>query len=138
MVGFGSQCSIRPVRFVVWRSRANRTYRVAEHADRLAVHLLRRDQDQLARLFGGETGDNTDKFANVPWHPGPGGSLILDEASAWFVGRVESQIDGGDHVGFLLVPEAAENLAGDRTTLLSLNDARDITPGHPASRPSSS
>ncbi|MFK0160543.1 flavin reductase family protein [Streptomyces sp. NPDC090499] len=132
LVGFASQCSIRPARFMVWLSRANRTYRVAERAERLTVHLLRRDQDRLARLFGGETGDRTDKFADVAWHPGPRGSLILDEAPAWFVGHVESRTDGGDHVGFLLAPEAAGSLSGAGTRLLTLHDAMDITPGHPA------
>ncbi|MGW1963861.1 flavin reductase family protein [Streptomyces sp. NPDC001935] len=132
LVGFASQCSIQPARFMVWLSKANRTYRVAERAERLAVHLLRGDQHRVARLFGAETGDSTDKFADVPWHSGPGGSLILDEAPAWFVGRVEERIDGGDHVGFLLAPEAAENPAGDRPPLLTLNDTHDITPGHPA------
>jgi flavin reductase (DIM6/NTAB) family NADH-FMN oxidoreductase RutF len=131
LVGFGSQCSIRPARFVVWLSRVNHTYRVAEHAERLTVHLLHRDQGRLARLFGGETGDRTDKFTDVPWHPGPGGSVILDEAPAWFVGRVESRIDGGDHVGFLLAPEAAETLGGVPAPPLSLSDARGIAPGHP-------
>lgn len=117
LVGFASQCSIRPARFLVWLSEANRTCQVAERAERLAVHLLRRDQNRLARLFGGETGHRTDKFTHVPWHPGPGGSLILDEAPAWFVGRVESRIDGGDHVGLLLAPEAADNPTGTRTRL---------------------
>ncbi|MBK3572539.1 flavin reductase [Streptomyces sp. MBT65] len=131
LVGFASQCSIRPARFMVWLSRANRTYRVAERAERLAVHLLRRDQDRLARLFGGETGDRTDKFAEVTWHRGPDGSVILDEAPAWFVGRVENRIDGGDHVGFLLVPEATENRSGDHTALLTLGGTHGIAPGHP-------
>ncbi|UXX91814.1 flavin reductase family protein [Streptomyces sp. AD2-2] len=116
LVGFGSQCSIEPARFMVWLSKANRTFRVAEHAERLTVHLLRRDQDHLARLFGGETGDHIDKFADVPWHPGPGGSPVLDEAPAWFVGRVENRVDGGDHVGFLLAPETVTNTQDDRIT----------------------
>ncbi|MFD3841530.1 flavin reductase family protein [Streptomyces sp. NPDC058642] len=132
LVGFASQCSIQPARFMVWLSKANRTYRVAERADRLAVHLLRRDQDRLARLFGGETGDHTDKFTEASWHVGPGGLPILNEVAAWFVGRVENRIDGGDHVGFLLAPEAADRLAGSRTPVLTLNDTHDITPGHPA------
>jgi flavin reductase (DIM6/NTAB) family NADH-FMN oxidoreductase RutF len=93
---------------VVWLSRANRTFRAAEHAERLTVHLLRRDQHRLARLFGGECGDHADKLADVPWRPGPGGSPVLDEVPAWFVGRVEDRFDGGDHVGFLLAPEAVE------------------------------
>jgi flavin reductase (DIM6/NTAB) family NADH-FMN oxidoreductase RutF len=132
LVGFASQCSIEPARFMVWLSKANRTYRVAERAERLAVHVLRRDQGRLARLFGGETGDDTDKFARVPWHRGPGGSPVLDEAPAWFVGHVEHRIDGGDHVGFLLAPEATEGFAGDRTPLFTLGDTHGITPGHPA------
>ncbi|WP_328826557.1 flavin reductase family protein [Streptomyces sp. NBC_00252] len=132
LVGFGSQCSIEPARFMVWLSKANRTFRVAEHAERLTVHLLRRDQVHLARLFGGETGDHIDKFADVPWHPGPGGSPVLDEAPAWFVGRVENRIDGGDHVGFLLAPETAANTQDDTVTPLALSDALDIDPGHPA------
>ncbi|MGR3867654.1 flavin reductase family protein [Streptomyces graminifolii] len=132
LVGFGSQCSIEPARFMVWLSKANRTFRVAEHAERLTVHLLRRDQVHLARLFGGETGDRIDKFADVPWHPGPGGSPVLDEAPAWFVGRVENRIDGGDHVGFLLAPETVTNARDDTVTPLALSDALDIDPGHPA------
>ncbi|MFF2364562.1 flavin reductase family protein [Streptomyces sp. NPDC058122] len=130
LVGFASQCSIQPARFMVWLSKANRTYRVAEHAERLAVHLLRSDQVGLARLFGAETGDRTDKFIDVSWHRGPGGSLILDGVPAWFVGRVESRIDGGDHTGFLLAPETTEGHAGSRPALLTLNDTHDIAPGH--------
>ncbi|MEU1352045.1 flavin reductase family protein [Streptomyces sp. NPDC005795] len=132
LVGFASQCSIRPARFIVWLSKANRTYRVAARADRLAVHLLGHDQDHLARLFGGATGDTTDKFTRTAWHPGPGGVPVLDEAPVWFVGRVQSRFDGGDHCGFLLAPEAAEHPGGDGVRLMFLKDGPDISPGHPA------
>lgn len=129
LVSFSSQCSMRPVRFVVWISRANHTYAVARAADCLAVHLLTREQHELAALFGAQTGDRTDKFAHVPWTRGHGGSVVLEEAAAWFVGRVEQRVDGGDHVGFVLAPEDW----GSRTDgpLLRLDDARDISPGHP-------
>ena len=130
LVSFSSQCSMQPVRFVVWISKANHTYPVARAADRLAVHLLTREQHELAALFGGQTGDRTDKFAHVPWTRGHGGSVVLEEAAAWFVGSVEQRVDGGDHVGFVLTPEDW----GSRTDgpLLRLDDARDISPGHPA------
>ncbi|MFE3165321.1 flavin reductase family protein [Streptomyces sp. NPDC059224] len=59
-------------------------------------------------------------------------TLILDDAPAWFVDRVENQIDGGDHVGYLLAPEAADTPTGTRPLLLTLNDTHDITPSHPA------
>ncbi|MFC8535677.1 flavin reductase family protein [Streptomyces sp. NPDC057249] len=131
LVGFGSQCSMRPPRYMVWLSELNRTCRVAARTDRLAVHLLRRDQAALARLFGGETGDRTDKFARVAWHPGPGGVPVLDEAPAWFVGRVLRRVDGGDHIGHLLAPEEVCHPADGGFPFLSVSGAIDIPPGHP-------
>jgi flavin reductase (DIM6/NTAB) family NADH-FMN oxidoreductase RutF len=133
LVGFSSQCSIEPVRYVVWLSKANRTYRVARTANRLAVHLLTREQHGLAELFGGETGDRTDKFARVRWREEAGGAVVLEEAAAWFVGTVVLRVEGGDHVGFVLEPEAwgaREDTEGAK--LLRLSDATSISPGHPA------
>jgi flavin reductase (DIM6/NTAB) family NADH-FMN oxidoreductase RutF len=133
LVGFASQCSIEPVRYAVWLSKANRTYRVAGTADRLAVHLLTREQRGLAELFGGETGDQTDKFAQVRWREEAGGAVVLEDAAAWFVGRVVQRVEGGDHVGFVLEPEAwgaREDTEGAK--LLRLSDATSISPGHPA------
>ncbi|MGW7055992.1 flavin reductase family protein [Streptomyces sp. NPDC054887] len=132
LVGFASQTSIDPSRFVVWLSRANRTYRVARRAEHVAVHLLRREDRALAELFGGETGDSVDKFARVAWQPGLGGTPVLDAACAWFVGRVLDRFDGGDHVGFLLAPVALSPHAAGRPRLLGLTDVAGMTPGHPA------
>ncbi|MFB7992375.1 flavin reductase [Streptomyces sp. NPDC056002] len=55
---------------MVWLPAANRTYEVAHRAERLAVPLLRRDQDRLTRPFGGENGERIDEFTDVPWHRG--------------------------------------------------------------------
>ena len=134
LVGFASQCSISPLRFVVWLSKANRTFRVAERADRLAVHLLDRDQHALAELFGGRTGDDgVDKFAHVACTAvQDGAAVVLDDAPAWFVGRVVARTDGGDHVGFVLDPVATGGRGGADGPLLRLADAVDIEPGHPA------
>jgi flavin reductase (DIM6/NTAB) family NADH-FMN oxidoreductase RutF len=130
LVGFSAQCSMRPLRYAVWLSKVNRTYRVARGADRLAVHLLTRDQHELARVFGGETGDEVDKFTRVRWRRGPGGAVVLEDAAAWFVGTVRARVDGGDHVGFVVEPEHAGG-RGDGGPLLRLRDALDISPGHP-------
>jgi flavin reductase (DIM6/NTAB) family NADH-FMN oxidoreductase RutF len=130
LVGFFSQCSLQPVRFAVWISKANHTYGLARRADCLAVHLLTRDQHELAATFGGECGDRVDKFARVKWSPGHGGTVVLDDTAAWFVGTVQGRVDGGDHVGFLLEPVRWSE--GTEGRLLRLGDAVDITPGHPA------
>ncbi|QJS99239.1 flavin reductase [Streptomyces asoensis] len=132
LVGFASQCSMRPVRFVVWLSKVNRTYGVARAAEFLAVHLLTPEQFELAALFGGETGDRVDKFARTRWTEGYGGAVVLQDADAWFVGRIEQRIDAGDHVGFVLDPvRSGAKGEPDGRPLLRLADAVAIEPGHP-------
>ena len=50
-------------------------------ADALAVHFLPDSADDLAELFGSQTGDTVDKFARCRWHPGPAGLPILELAT---------------------------------------------------------
>jgi flavin reductase (DIM6/NTAB) family NADH-FMN oxidoreductase RutF len=131
LVGFTSQVSIRPRRFLVGLSKSNHTYRVAQHADHLAVHLVARQHRELTRLFGSETGDDVDKFARCNWRPGPQGLPILEDAAGWFVGDVVSRFDLGDHVGFLLEPVSGS--APDKfDQLVTFSDVRDLDPGHEA------
>jgi flavin reductase (DIM6/NTAB) family NADH-FMN oxidoreductase RutF len=131
LVGFTSQVSIRPRRFLVGLSKRNHTYRVAQHAEYLAVHVVPRRHCELARLFGSETGDETDKFARCRWRTGPHGLPILENAAGWFIGDVLSRFDLGDHVGFLLEP--VEGSAPDSfEQLVTFSDVRDLDPGHEA------
>jgi flavin reductase (DIM6/NTAB) family NADH-FMN oxidoreductase RutF len=130
LVGFGCQSSIDPPRFLVCLSRKNRTCRVAASADVLAVHFVPRQAEALARLFGGVTGDDADKFASCAWQPGPGGPPILQQCRNWFAGRVLERLDLGDHVGFLLEPIAAHWQPGE--SYLTFDQVKKIEPGHPA------
>lgn len=131
LVGFATQVSIDPARFMVGISRRNRTYRIAAHARQLAVHLLAADQMRLAALFGAETGDEIDKFDRVRWRAGPDGVPVLLEAPAWFHGPVFDRHDLGDHVGFVLEPE--DGVAPvEPSEVVRLGAAAHLRPGHPA------
>lgn len=131
LVGFHSQASIEPRRYVVWLSAANRTCRLADRADYLAVHVLASDQHELAELFGGETGDDIDKLARTTWEAGPSGVPLLVACPHRFVGRVvERHHSRGDHVGVVLAPIEASGEGPSEP--LRLHQASDITPGHPA------
>ncbi|MEV0537229.1 flavin reductase family protein [Kitasatospora sp. NPDC050463] len=130
LVGFAGQCSIRPPRFTVWISKANHTHAVASRAGVLVVHLLPHRRHDLAELFGGQSGDEVDKFAAVPWIPGPDGVPVLTGAAAWFAGRVHHRTDGGDHTGFLLDPLVTRTTAPGEP--LTSRDVSDIDAGHPA------
>jgi flavin reductase (DIM6/NTAB) family NADH-FMN oxidoreductase RutF len=131
LVGFTSQVSINPSRFLVGLSKKNYTFRVASRATHLAVHLLPKEHGEVARLFGSETGDRIDKFARCAWHEGPHGLPVLDHAAGWFAGRILNRFDVGDHVGHLLEPIAghAPEQLGE---LVTFSDVRDLEPGHEA------
>ncbi|MBW8487344.1 flavin reductase family protein [Actinomadura parmotrematis] len=132
LVGFATQSSIEPFRFLVCLSRRNRTFRVAEGASVLAVHVLGRDEGQLelAALFGERTGDDVDKFARCSWRPGPGGVPLLTDARRCLVGRILERVELGDHAGFLLEP--IEVTADDESAPLSFRTLPDLEPGHQA------
>jgi flavin reductase (DIM6/NTAB) family NADH-FMN oxidoreductase RutF len=129
VVGFTTQCSIHPPLFLVCLSDKNLTYRIAQRADHLAVHVIPEERRDLAELFGGETADEEDKLAQVEWRPGPGGAPIVAGLDDWFAGRIAERIDwSGDHVGFVLEPVQVQ--AGDSGPELSFQEAKDIEPGH--------
>ena len=130
LVGFATQCSISPPRFAVYLSNKNRTFAIARDAQALGVHFLTADDGDLAKLFGGETGDEVDKFGAIEWHEGAQGVPVLDRCPNRFVGRVLDRHDVGDHVGFLLDPTAVEH-AGSFDPL-PFQRAKRIDPGHEA------
>jgi flavin reductase (DIM6/NTAB) family NADH-FMN oxidoreductase RutF len=129
LVGFATQTSIDPPRFAVCLSHNNRTFRRGRDARVLGVHCVPADADDLAELFGGETGDAVDKFARVDWHDGPEGVPVLDRCTNWFAGRVLTRLDAGDHDLFLLEPLAGEAAADEEFTF---HRAKRIEPGHEA------
>lgn len=130
LVGFTTQCSIDPPRFLVCLSRANHTFPVAQRADHLAVHALGADQRRLAALFGADTEDRIDKFAHCDWTSGPHGLPVLTDAPLWFAGPVLTRTELGDHSGFLLAPRwgARRDPIGP---LMSFGSVTDLEPGHP-------
>jgi flavin reductase (DIM6/NTAB) family NADH-FMN oxidoreductase RutF len=130
LVGFATQCSINPPRFIVCLSDKNHTSRVAAGANALAVHFLPAAAFDLARLFGSETGDDVDKFSRCRWHPGPGGLPILDEGGRWFAGTIIERHTVGDHVAYVLEPFAASD--DSNTASLRFSQAKELKPGHEA------
>ena len=130
LVGFHTQCSLDPVRYLVCISEANHTMRVAAHAAALGIHFLSRDDMDLARLFGEETGDDIDKFAECEWRADPDGVPILKMRGGWLAGPVVDRRPVGDHVAMVIEPTGA---GAPRTVpQLGLRDVKDFSPAHPA------
>ncbi len=131
LVGFASQTSIHPPRFLVGLSRRNHTFRVATNATHLAVHVFDRKHLDVVELFGGETGDEINKYERCSWHSGPEQMPILDDAAAWFVGRIVDRVTLGDHVGHLLAPVAGK-APQELEEWVTFGDVHHLQPGHEA------
>jgi flavin reductase (DIM6/NTAB) family NADH-FMN oxidoreductase RutF len=103
LVGFHTQCSLSPPRYLVCVSRHNHTFPVAAGSDLLAVHFLDAAQADLAALFGQHTEDRSEKFTACAWRWHRGVPL-LTAARTWLLGRILDRVGFGDHVGHLLEP----------------------------------
>ncbi|HEX2179195.1 MAG TPA: flavin reductase family protein [Actinomycetota bacterium] len=132
LVGYWTKCSVRPPRFAVCISKKNHTFGVAMAAETLALHLIPKNEVELARLFGSETGDEIDKFSRCGWSEGRGGVPILDDCPTHAICRIVDRTDVGDHVA--LVTEPVEVTDGPEDDIFTHNMAREqrIEPGHPA------
>lgn len=130
LVGFFSECSIHPPRFMVWISKENRTYDVARRCDVLTVHFLESTHFELAELFATLTGDDVDKFSRCRWRSGTGGAVVLEDSSRWVTGRILERCNGGDHEGFLMEPIDAA--AGPWAGQLGFQEVKQLEAGHPA------
>jgi flavin reductase (DIM6/NTAB) family NADH-FMN oxidoreductase RutF len=132
LVGFSTQCSIDPVRYLVCLSKQNNTYRIALDAATLVVHMLHDTADDraLARLFGEVTGREVDKVSACACEEGPDGVPVLTTCD-WFAGKIVERVDVGDHVGFVI--EVVDgNARRTDTPWLGYVDVRDLDAGNPA------
>ena len=130
LVGFATQCSVHPIRFAVFVSKKNHTFAVAMDASALAVHVVPPEAMELAELFGGETGDEVDKFARASWDLGPLGSPILTLCPNWCEGPITTSLDAGDHQCFIIEPRHGRS--DGEVRFLSFDTAKAIDPGHEA------
>lgn len=130
LIGFATQSSIDPLRFLACLSDKNHTTRLAVRAAGLALHVVPREAAWLAELFGSQTGDEVDKFAHCRWHDGPLGLPLLDDCSQWFAGRILQRLPLGDHIGHQVELCAAG--CRDATDAFTLQQALDLEPGHEA------
>jgi flavin reductase (DIM6/NTAB) family NADH-FMN oxidoreductase RutF len=130
LVGFHTQCSIAPQRWLVCISKANHTFGVALGAERLSVHFLRNDQQALAELFGSVTDDVAPeiKFARSDWQADSFGTPILAGCD-YITGRILERTDTGDHVAHVIEVEAAVrgHVAAPQ---LGFAAVRGMNPGH--------
>ena len=91
-----SSLSLDPVLMLVCLDRGSRTLKAIESSGRLAVNVLSRGQEELARGFALK-GPEHEKFTGVSWRDREG-LPELDGVVAWLAGEVTELVSGGDHL----------------------------------------
>ncbi|MBM3670896.1 MAG: flavin reductase family protein [Actinobacteria bacterium] len=66
-----------------------------ERAGKFAVNILGEHQEEVCRLFAAK---GADRFAQVKWRVGVGGSPVLDDCIAYLDCEFWAEYDGGDHI----------------------------------------
>lgn len=133
LVGFATQVSINPRRFLVALSKKNHTAETADAAAYLAIHLLTAEHFAVARLFATTSGDRLDKFTRCEWWTGPHGLPILTAATGWFAASIVERLDLGDHLGLVVEPVAGAGPPQPAAVSgLRFHSVADLTPGHEA------
>lgn len=87
--------SLDPPLVLVCLANSSKNYDALSKADGFAVNVLAENQIDISNTFARPSDD---RFANVMWQPGPQGSPILDDVSAWFDCTMHKTIDAGDHM----------------------------------------
>jgi flavin reductase (DIM6/NTAB) family NADH-FMN oxidoreductase RutF len=71
-------------------------------AHRVAVHILRQDQEDVARRFATSGLSGEAKLEGVAWVPGPDGVPLIPETPAIVAGRIGQVVTSGDHAILLI------------------------------------
>jgi 4-hydroxyphenylacetate 3-hydroxylase, reductase component len=108
-----SSVSLEPP-LVLWSAkRTSQSFPIFAAATHFAVNVLASDQITLSKHFGRSGGD---KFVDVPWRPGIGGSPILGSVLCSFECRKAAEYPGGDHL--IMLGEVERFARYERNALL--------------------
>jgi flavin reductase (DIM6/NTAB) family NADH-FMN oxidoreductase RutF len=75
--------------------RTSTTWPRIERARKFAVNILGEHQEELCQLFATR---GADRFGQVAWHLGVGGSPVLHDVIAYLDCEFWAEYDGGDHI----------------------------------------
>jgi len=94
--------SLDPAKVLFCLATTSSSYPVLLAADRIAIHILGQDQEDIARRFATSGLSGADKLDGIAWTPGPDGVPLIPGTPAVLAGRTDQAITSGDHIIFLV------------------------------------
>jgi len=116
------QVTAEPAQFAIACNKNNFTHNMISKSKVFAVSILERETNsETIGVFGYKSGNDIDKFSNIPYKLGKTGSpVVLKDTIAWFEFEVTNTVDVGTHTLFIgtvvdcdILKESAEPLTYD-------------------------
>ncbi|GAB3057824.1 flavin reductase family protein [Micromonospora schwarzwaldensis] len=123
--------SLEPAKVLFCVTSHSSSFPVLIGADRIAIHILGQDQEDVARRFATSGLSGAERLSGVSWVPGPDGVPLLPGTPAILAGVRDEVITSGDHVIFLLDVDRV-HLAPTDVPALSFYRGRFVTPSRAA------
>jgi flavin reductase (DIM6/NTAB) family NADH-FMN oxidoreductase RutF len=92
-----TQVSFEPLLVALAVNPKNLSYALLKQSGAFVLNMLRRDQLELARHFGTQSGRERDKLSGQRWRLGTLGAPILQDAAAYLECRMTGATPAGDH-----------------------------------------
>jgi len=90
--------SLDPPQVLFCIGETSTSYGIVSNAEHLAIHILGREQAQLAAQIAVSGRPVAEKLEGVAWTAGPSGVPVIEEAPAVIVGTISQKIVSGDHL----------------------------------------
>lgn len=94
--------SLEPPKVLFCVTSTSSSFDVLMQAERIAIHILSKNQEDVARRFATSGLSGAEKLQGVSWVAGPDGVPLLPGTPAVLAGRRDEVITSGDHVIVLL------------------------------------
>ncbi|MBG6088684.1 flavin reductase family protein [Actinomadura viridis] len=119
--------SLEPAKVLFCLADSSSSFPVLIEAERIAIHILSRDQEDVARRFATSGLSGAERLEGVGWTPGPDGVPLLPGTPAILAGRPGEIITSGDHA-IILVAVDHVHLKPTGAPALSFYQGRFTTP----------
>jgi flavin reductase (DIM6/NTAB) family NADH-FMN oxidoreductase RutF len=94
--------SLDPPQVLFCIAKTSSSFDVLMAAERIAIHILRQDQEEVARRFATSGLSGPEKLDGLSWTHGPGGVPVLSGSAAVLAGAPGVRVESGDHVILLV------------------------------------
>ena len=124
------QITSEPARIAIGVSRDNYTYEFIKESGLFAISILNQNYDQnIIQTFGYKSGRDTDKFADISWHPGDNSVPVLDnDINAALECKVVQEVELDSHSIFIGDLTSAQ-IFDDTTSPLTYAYYHDVIKG---------